>query len=305
MRHLLLVDDLTDRDVDAILCRAAELLDGAPAAPLTHRVLGTAFFEESLRTRVGFASAAARLGWTTVAVDARREGPYSSAESWVDTLRTLAGLVDVVVTRPALPMNRATVSEITQAVVINGGDRGPLAEHPSQALIDLFAMERLRGPARELTVALCGDLRMRTARSLRKLLVRRGARLLAVTADELAAADAADLERREPWHLDDVDVLYVVGMPHGALRLDRRERLLVGVDTMRSLHREAVVLSPMPVIDEITAAARRDERVRFFEANDWSVPVRLAVLEAVTAATEAQASSSNHASSSARPGTLR
>lgn len=280
-----MVDDLTDREADAILRRAAELLDGAPAATPTRRVLATAFFEESLRTRVGFATAAARLGWAAVPVDARREGALSSAESWVDTLRTLAGLVDVVVARPALPMNRATVSEITRAAVINGGDRGPLAEHPSQALIDLFAIERLCGPAQALRVALCGDLRMRAARSLRKLLARRGARLLAVTDDELAAADAADLERREPWQLDDVDVLYVVGIPHGALPLDRRDRLLVGIDAMRSLHPEAVVLSPMPVIDEITAAARRDDRVRFFEANDWSVPVRMAVLEAVTAST--------------------
>lgn len=305
MRHLLSVDDLIETEVDAILGRASELVDGAQPAGPTRLVLATAFFEESLRTRVGFAAAAAALGWATVSVDARREGASSSAESWADTLRTLSGLVDVVVARPALGMDHATVTPIKAAVVLNGGDRGSRSEHPSQALIDLFAIERLRGPAHKLTVALCGDLRMRAARSLRKMLARRGARVVAVSDEGMAADDAGDVEFRQPWQLEDVDVLYVAGMPHGALPLGRRERLLVDEEALQQLHRDAVVLSPMPVIDEITASARRDPRVRFFEANEWSVPVRIAVLEAVTAAKWVQSSSSNQVSSSARPGTLR
>jgi aspartate carbamoyltransferase catalytic subunit len=304
VNHLLSVDDLQDRDVDIVLRRAADL-HAAASPQRSDRFMAAAFFEESLRTRVGFAAAASRLGWATVPVDAPRAGPSSTAESWNDTLHTLAGLVDVVVARPGIALERSTVDRIAEAVVINGGDRGHLAEHPSQALIDLFAIERLHGPADALTVAFCGDLRMRSARSLRKLLERRGSKIVAITSDELAAPDAGHVERREPWQLADVGVLYVIGIPHQALPLNVRQRLLVDDEAMRSLPHDAVVLSPMPVIDEITPAARADDRVRFFETNALSVAVRVALLEAVTAGAEAQGPSSKQASSSARPGTLR
>jgi aspartate carbamoyltransferase catalytic subunit len=240
------------------------------------------FFEESLRTRVGFASAAARLDWSVVVVDGLRLGATSMAESWEDTLRTLSGLVDVVITRPGMPLERSTVETHSRIPIINGGDRGSTAEHPSQALIDAFAIERLKGPIESLTVAVVGDLRMRAARSLLRLLERRRpAALVAITDDDFLGPHAVNVERREPWRLDDVDVLYVVGMPHESLPLERRERLLVGEDALASLPADAVVLSPLPVIDEIAPAARHDRRIRIFDQSDWSVPVRVAILEHV------------------------
>jgi aspartate carbamoyltransferase catalytic subunit len=41
----------------------------------------------------------------------------------------------------------------------------------------------------------------------------------------------------------------------------------------------AIVLSPLPVIDEINQSARRDARLRMFWQSDQAVFVRMALLE--------------------------
>jgi aspartate carbamoyltransferase catalytic subunit len=279
MRHLLSVDDLSNSDIDVILDQARAFAASSLSIDSQRRVLGLLFLEESLRTRVGFGSAAIRLGWSPQTIDTLRVGPTSMAESWSDTIRTLSGLVDAMVIRPAMPIDRAAITTNSDVPVINGGDRGPLAEHPSQALIDMYAIEREWGAIANCTVALCGDLRMRSARSLLKLFARRSPhRIVAITSDQLIPDDALHLERREPWELHGVDVLYVVGIPHEALPLDERARLLIDTSALRQLPPEAIVLSPMPVIDELSPEAKLDSRIKLFEQNRASIAVRMAVL---------------------------
>ena len=53
------------------------------------------------------------------------------------------------------------------ARIINGGDA---FEHPTQALIDRFAIEQLVGPNRDLHIGISGDLTMRYTTSLLALL---------------------------------------------------------------------------------------------------------------------------------------
>jgi aspartate carbamoyltransferase catalytic subunit len=284
MRSILTVDDLTDDDLDLVLSRAAALAGGASALRSPGPLVGLLFLEPSLRTRVGFAAAAARLGGGHIEVAAERDGPRSSPESFEDTVRTLSGMVDVLVARPGRPIGE--VASPSVAPVVNGGDAGPHAEHPTQALVDLAAIERFAGPVGELTVAVVGDLRMRATRSLLGLLTRRRPKVLvAITDDGLLEGHPLDelsgqpCERRAPGELDDVDVLYVAGMPHESLPLDDRERLLVGGDALAALPSGAVVLSPGPVVDEIAPAVRSDPRVKVSEQSDHAVHVRTALLE--------------------------
>lgn len=49
--------------------------------------------------------------------------------------------------------------------------------------------------------------------------------------------------------------------------------------SIESLPPDAVVLSPMPIIDEIADDARADPRCRFHQQSDRSVAVRVAILE--------------------------
>lgn len=238
--------------------------------------------ETSLRTRVGFAAATARLGGQSIDIMERRASAVAMPEGWADTLRVVSGNVDLVVARPDRPLNRAELSGQLVSSFLNGGDTGGQAEHPSQALIDLFAIEQALGPISELTIAICGDVRMRAVRSLVQLFRRFSPRRLVMISDpRLQEGTQIDAEQREPWDIADVDVLYVAGIPHGALDEPGRARLRVDRRTLRATRPGAVILSPMPVIDEIATTARSDPRIRMFAQSDDGLFVRMALIEAL------------------------
>jgi len=281
------VGDLGTQEIRHILSRATSLRAGAACQLTRPPLVGLLFLEASLRTRVGFAAAAARLGGQSIHIAERRGNAVAMPEGWADTLRVVSGNVDLVVARPGRPLNASQLCPLLVSSFLNGGDAGRCGEHPSQALIDLYAIEQTRGPVSELTVAICGDLRMRAVRSLVRLFARfPPRRLVAISDPRLADGDSdshagLDAEHRAPWDVDDVDVLYVAGIPHGALDEPGRARLRVDRQALAALRPDAVVLSPMPVIDEIATTARSDPRIRMFQQSDDALFVRMALIEAL------------------------
>lgn len=289
MRSILSIADLSDDDVEQILQRAGALRGlNAVRQDGRRRLLSLIFLEASLRTRVGFAAAAGRLGWQTIDVFERRYSPTSQMEAWSETLRTVAGYSDVVLVRPGQPLGPADRADVGACALVNGGDTGPRAEHPSQSLVDLFAIEQLIGPIAGLRLAIVGDPRMRAVRSLTALLTRRPPAALAFVADaeHLDGFELPlDLRQRAAFRswgdLGDVDVVYVAGIPHDALPLERRDALLATAARVHELPRHCVVLSPMPVIDEMDACVRASPRNLMFRQSDLGLFVRMALLEHV------------------------
>ena len=279
------IGDLSDIQIDAILSQAARYADHEPALR-SPALIGLAFFETSLRTRVGFASAAHRIGVDVLEVDERRASEISMPESMTDTIRVLSGYVDALVVRSGRPSAESAAAARSDRPWLNAGDRGVDAEHPSQALLDLFALERFQGPIGQLHIAICGDLRMRAARSLLALLGRRGPRRISLLTDP-SLMDGFQLPTElesitrycEPDDLQDASALYVVGIPHGGATEPVRGRLRVARQLLGALPADAIVLSPMPIIDEISSSARSDQRMRYFEQSDLAIHVRTALLE--------------------------
>lgn len=284
------LDDLDEPTLDEVFDRAHAYRDGG-APPSTPRcTLGLLFLEPSLRTRTGFSAAAGRLGWHVVEVDAIRESPVSTAERWEDTLRTLGGYCDVLVARPGASWRAVPDAMFGGAVVVNGGDIGEDAEHPTQALIDHFALSVLVGPVDSLRIAVVGDPRMRAVRSLMSLWRRRPPREVVLLADSSHLQDfvvppaLASRFVLGGWRdLGEVDVVYVAGIPHGSLPLHRREWLLFTRARRAVLAPECVWMSPMPVIDEMDEAVRRDGRNLMYQQSDLGLSVRMALLETLMA----------------------
>jgi aspartate carbamoyltransferase catalytic subunit len=246
-------------------------------------VVGLAFLEPSLRTQFGFAAAAARLGWTPLFIQDQRPGREGGpAESLGDTIRTLAGYVDLLVLRQRGPISELAELVPERVALLNAGDGGDRPEHPSQAVLDVFAIEELSGPLPTQRVVVCGDLAMRSARSLISLFDRRPPQSLVLVSDrELPGHPAGTIvgvALSQLPELQNTNILYVAGIPHGVPEEVRR-RLRVDRHTMDLLPRNAVVLSPMPVIDEVSSAIRADSRIRMFEQSDLGLPVRMALLE--------------------------
>jgi aspartate carbamoyltransferase catalytic subunit len=284
VRHLLDIADLSDADI-------ARVLDGPdPGKRLASTtVIGLLFLEASLRTRFGFASAAVRLGAHPLSVTELRYGAeMSAAETFADTLRGVAGMAELVIVRPGFRLDRKLIRETIPCPVINGGDRG--GGHPTQALIDLAAMQRFAGQVDQLTVGICGDMTMRASISLLELLCRRPPRSLRLIGPSQRLRHGVDLGAElqdrttttDVVDFSDLDVLLITGLapgPGGELPDATRRPYSLNADSIRSLPDRAVVLSPMPVIDEISDEVRTDARLRIHDHSDLGVTVRMAVLQ--------------------------
>jgi aspartate carbamoyltransferase catalytic subunit len=288
-RLLVSVSDLSDADIAWIERATAAYSGGAatPAAPSC--VVGLLFMTSSLRTHLGFAVATARLGGTPIDVRELRWGPgMSMAETFEDTLRTMSGMVDVVVARTPFRLDRDVVERCCGSAFVNAGDAD--GEHPSQALIDLCAITAERGDVGGLRVGISGDLTSRCARSLVALLDRRLPLELALFAppgrNDLGVAVGPELSERISWRkpgdVEDLDVLYLTGLAEGQgdtwVDAGTRAEYAVTRSVLDLLPADAVVLSPMPVVDEIAPDAWRDPRVRVFEQSDRGAHVRTALL---------------------------
>jgi aspartate carbamoyltransferase catalytic subunit len=178
-RHLLSVSDLEREDVERILegtrSLAASLEPGAKLATLQGRTVVNLFYEASTRTLVSFELAARRLSAETVSVRAAGSS-IDKGESLKDTVETLSAYdpAVLVVRHPSVGAAQL-VARWTDAHVVNAGDGKH--QHPTQALLDLYAIEEALGRLEGVHVAIVGDvLHSRVARSLLQALALVGAR---------------------------------------------------------------------------------------------------------------------------------
>ena len=288
-RAILGIDDVSDAEIDWVIARAREYKDGRHRVALQSTstpILGLLFMEASLRTRIGFSVAAHRLGWRTVDVFETRRSATSQPEPWTETLRVTSGMVDALVVRPSVPLDHGMMAQWCRCPILSGGDAGAASEHPSQALIDLFAVTEFVGPLEGLSVAIVGDLRTRSARSFLRLLCRRPPRRLVIVSHPALAPEGCipfELGRvcefGDLRNIGDVDVVSAIGLPDGVVDQATRRLLQVDRSTMDRLPEHAVVLSPMPVLDEIETAALDHQRLRVYEQSDQAVWVRAALLD--------------------------
>lgn len=161
------------------------------------RQLLSLFYQPSSRTAASFIRAAQNLGMQTYEV--REPLQFSSevkGESFTDTVRTYAGgndhafrIADVIVLRHPEPERVFEAAEVSRVPVINAGNGAD--QHPTQSLVDLFAIQREVGRIDHLHVGFVGDLKHgRTCRSLAYLLAKVGRKPSADKKDD-ASADGA------------------------------------------------------------------------------------------------------------------
>ena len=185
LRGIASVADLDPELIRSVVDRAAVLVeDDHRSQALQGASVGLLFLTPSLRTCVGFSVAAHRLGAQTVTVTSERGGSSMSvAESIGDTVRTMAGMVDLLVVR-ARGRIASHIGPGIPCPWVNGGDD---IEHPTQALVDLAAIEAEAGPVRELRIAVVGDLGQRCVRSLVAMLEHRRPRHLVLSGPSRAS----------------------------------------------------------------------------------------------------------------------
>lgn len=300
LRHVLesqqfsrpLLDELFERadDMRADPHRAAGRLQG--------RVMAALFYEPSTRTRLSFESAMLRLGGRTMGTDNARE--FSSAakgETLEDTIRIVAGYADVIVLRHHEEGAARRAAAVSDVPVINAGDGK--GQHPTQSLLDLYTIKDELGRIDGVRVAMVGDLSNgRTARSLAYLLSKyRDIEVWFVAPPQVAMRDDIKQHLDEHdvrWHetedldavLPQVDVVYQTRIQKERFDDEASYRAVKGIyviDTasMARLRPEAIVMHPLPRLDEIDPAVDSDPRAAYFRQARNGVQVRMALLDGV------------------------
>jgi aspartate carbamoyltransferase catalytic subunit len=216
-RHLLSIGDLEREDVERILetarSMAASLDREVKKLPtLRGRTVVNLFYESSTRTLSSFDLAAKRLSADTMSL--RSSGSsVDKGESLKDTALTLGAYdPDVIVIRHPSIGAPQLVARVTDAHVVNAGDGKH--QHPTQALLDLYAMDEALGRLEGLRVAIVGDvLHSRVARSLVQALGLVDASVVLVGPPTLIPHGIEALGCETSTSLDaiaDADVVYVL-----------------------------------------------------------------------------------------------
>jgi aspartate carbamoyltransferase catalytic subunit len=122
------------------------------------------FFENSTRTRTSFEIAAKRLSADAVNF-AASSSSTQKGETLLDTIKNIEAMqADILVLRHEASGAAKFVAERSTSCVINAGDG--TNEHPTQALLDIFTIRRIKKVLDGLTVCIMGDIaHSRVARS--------------------------------------------------------------------------------------------------------------------------------------------
>ncbi|HET9660622.1 MAG TPA: aspartate carbamoyltransferase [Thermomicrobiales bacterium] len=300
-RHIVEVSQFSRGDLEFVFDRADEMrLLPKPDHRLDGLVLATLFYEPSTRTRLSFESSMLRLSGSVISTENARE--FSSAikgESVEDTIRIVEGYADAIVIRHYEQGAAARAAAVASVPIINGGD-GP-GEHPTQALLDLYTIRHALGRVDDLRIALVGDLRYgRAVRSLAMLLTRStGIELVFVAPPEVTMGDdvrqalaSAGIPIRDESDLSkavrDVDVVYQTRIQKERFASEadyarNKGIYIVNDETMADLPDSAIVMHPLPRVDEISPAFDHDPRAKYFDEARNGVYVRMALLDALLA----------------------
>ena len=266
---------------------------------LNRRIMATLFYEPSTRTRLSFEAAMYRLGGEVITTESARE--FSSAakgETLEDTIRIVEGYADVIVLRHYESGSAQRAADVAGVPIINAGD-GP-GQHPTQALLDVYTIQKEIGRLDGIRVALVGDLANgRTARSLAYLLTKyEDVKLYFVAPDMVRMKDdikaylaehgVAFVEEEDLMKvMADVDVVYQTRIQRERFG-DRiadyeavRGKYIIDPAAMVMLSDDAIVMHPLPRVDEIDPAVDKDPRAAYFRQAHNGVYIRMALLQMV------------------------
>jgi aspartate carbamoyltransferase catalytic subunit len=291
--------------------RAAQWAQDELRKRLTGKLMYAFFFEESTRTRFSFCTAGMNLGmnvvWTENAKVFSSASPVKkeSLEHCIEVLCRYRPHVIVMRHDEEGASERAVavVERIGAPVsIINAGDG--VGQHPTQAILDLYTIQRVRGSIDGATVVIGGDLlHGRTVRSLAYLLAKfDGTRVLFTSPAELKPrADITDyLDRHNvPWGwssdietvLPEANVVYWTRLQTERIKDERlkarmmklqSEEFRIGLPQMALMRHDAMLLHPLPINSqtlEILPEVESDPRAHFLSTQvDSGLYTRMAGL---------------------------
>jgi len=301
-RDILTTETLSKDDILEIMKVSAQMEELVQkkrvGSLMSDKLVAVLFLEPSTRTRLSFVTAVHRLGAKPVIVADAKSSSQSKGETLEDTAKTVEGYVDAIVVRQPQIGGAQRMADAVAIPVINGGDGA--GQHPTQALLDLYTIQKEMGTLEGLKVAMVGDLKYgRTVHSLSYALAPFGPEYIYCAPDALKMPDSItnDMKQKgvtvtETTDIKDAiqaDIIYMTRVQRE--RFDdpaEYERLkgsyIIDRKLVESGKKGISILHPLPRVDEITTDVDDLPGAAYFRQAHNGVYLRMALLAMVTGA---------------------
>jgi len=260
----------------------------------------TLFYEPSTRTRASFETAMDLLGGKVVfsTENARQFSSAAKGETLEDTIKILNGYYpDVIVLRYDEEGGAKRAAAVSKVPIINAGDG--TGQHPTQALLDLYTIQKEIGRVSDTSIAMVGDLtRGRTVRSLSYLYTKfPGVKIYFISPEAAKMRDDIKEYLKEKGVgfeegndlrkvASRVDVIYQTRIQKERGNLlekdDEKESFcVVNQEILNLMKEDAIILHPLPHVEELAPEVDGDKRATYFRQAENGLYVRMALLKMI------------------------
>ena len=309
--HILSIDQFDRSDIEKLFSVADKLEPYATKEKITRvlegAILGNMFFEPSTRTRISFGASFNLLGGNVREITEVESSSLAKGESLADTAQVLSGYSDIIVMRHPEIDSVQKFAEASRVPVINAGDGSN--EHPSQALLDLYTIQKELSQNNKsidgLRIALVGDLKFgRAVHSLCKILsLYDDVKMNLISPEELKlpielveSISAKGVTITETENLEDgiseVDIIYVTRVQEERFKnkqdADKYRGLLSLNQSIYTANCEpnTVIMHPLPRdsrsdANELDSDLYENPNLAIFRQADNGIVIRMAIFSLV------------------------
>ena len=309
--HILSIDQFDRSDIEKLFSVADKLEPYASKEKITRvlegAILGNMFFEPSTRTRISFGASFNLLGGNVREITEVGSSSLAKGESLADTAQVLSGYSDIIVMRHPEIDSVQKFAEASRVPVINAGDGSN--EHPSQALLDLYTIQKELSQNDKsidgLRIALVGDLKFgRAVHSLCKILsLYNNVKMNLISPEELKlpielveSISAKGVTITETENLEDgiseVDIIYVTRVQEERFKdkqdADKYRGLLSLNQSIYTANCEpnTVIMHPLPRdsrsdANELDSDLYENPNLAIFRQADNGIVIRMAIFSLV------------------------
>jgi aspartate carbamoyltransferase catalytic subunit len=299
-RDIVSIEDFSREEINYILniSHSMEPVAAKGSDMLKGKILANLFFEPSTRTRLSFEAAMLKLGGSTIGFAEAEIASVRKGENLADTIRTVENYADIIALRHPLEGAAKLAAEFSKIPILNAGSGAE--EHPTQALMDLYTLQKEKGKIDGLKIALVGDLRYgRTVHSLAYALslynielylispesLRMRHEVIRAIRNKISIIEDTNLEKIIPQ----IDVLYITRIqkerfPDPAEYAKVKGIYKIDLKTLKSAKKDLKILHPLPRVDEIAAEVDSTPQARYFQQVWNGIVVRMALLALVLGA---------------------
>jgi len=263
---------------------------------LQGKILANLFFEPSTRTRLSFAAAMEQLGGKVMGFATGSMTSLKKGETLWDTMKMVEAYADIIAIRHPLEGSARLAAEASSKPVINAGDGAN--QHPTQTLLDLYTIQKIKGKLENLHIGMLGDLKYgRTVHSLTTALSHFNPKLyfIAPQALQMPQSYLDELKEKKIKFITEsnlmkvskkLDILYVSRIQKerfpdpveyekykGVYKLDK--------SILPHVKKDLKIMHALPRVDEIDKSLDETEHAIYFQQAANGVPVRKALLALV------------------------